>query len=68
MIGIDNSEDMLEVAMEKKLESGHNILYLQQDMRTFELYGTVRAAVSVCDSLNYITEPADLGTYVLLGK
>lgn len=60
MIGIDNSEDMLEVAMEKKLESGHNILYLQQDMRTFELYGTVRAAVSVCDSLNYITEPVDL--------
>ena len=29
-------------------------------MREFELYGTVRAAVSVCDSVNYITEPDDL--------
>lgn len=31
-----------------------------QDMREFELYGTVRAAVSVCDSVNYITEPEEL--------
>lgn len=60
MIGVDNSEDMLEIAMEKKEASGHDILYLLQDMREFELYGTVKAAVSVCDSLNYITEPSDL--------
>ena len=60
MIGVDNSEDMLELAMEKRLESGHDILYLMQDMREFELYGTVRAVVSVCDSVNYITEPEDL--------
>ena len=50
MIGVDNSEDMLELAMEKRIESGHDILYLLQDMREFELYGTVRAVVSVCDS------------------
>ncbi len=43
MIGVDNSEDMLEIAMEKRLNSGHDILYLLQDMREFELYGTVRA-------------------------
>ena len=42
MIGVDNSEDMLEIAMEKRLKSGHDILYLLQDMREFELYGTVR--------------------------
>lgn len=60
MIGVDNSEDMLELALEKKLASGHDILYLLQDMREFELYGTVRAVVSVCDSLNYITEPEEL--------
>ena len=29
-------------------------------MREFELYGTVRAIVSVCDSMNYITDEADL--------
>ena len=29
-------------------------------MQEFELYGTVRAVVSVCDSLNYITEEEEL--------
>lgn len=60
MIGVDNSEDMLELAMEKRIASGHDILYLLQDMREFEFYGTVRAVVSVCDSVNYITEPEEL--------
>ena len=60
MIGVDNSEDMLEIAMEKKVESGHDILYLLQDMREFELYGTVNAVVSICDSVNYITEEEEL--------
>ena len=60
MIGIDNSYEMLEEAMEKRIESGHDILYLEQDMREFELYGTVAAVVSVCDSLNYITEQEEL--------
>lgn len=62
MIGVDNSVEMLEIAMEKREQSGHDILYLMQDMREFELYGTVRAVVSVCDSMNYITEEEDLLT------
>ena len=60
MIGADNAEEMLEIAMEKRDKSGHDILYLLQDMREFELYGTVRAVISVCDSVNYITEPEEL--------
>ena len=60
MIGVDHSGDMLQIAMEKRAESGSDILYLLQDMREFELYGTVRAIVSICDSMNYITEYADL--------
>ena len=60
MIGVDNSEEMLAEAMEKKVEDGLDILYLLQDMQEFELYGTVRAAVSVCDSLNYITDKEEL--------
>ena len=60
MIGVDKSEDMLEIAMEKRIESGHDILYLLQNMQEFELYGTVKAVVSVCDSVNYITEKAEL--------
>lgn len=60
MIGIDNAEDMLFIAMEKKIETGRDILYLLQDMREFELYGTVRAVVSICDSMNYILEYEEL--------
>ena len=85
MTGIDNSEEMLQIArdssfsaagMEKisscepeGLEDGSaggqgkqdtDILYLLQDMREFELYGTVRAVVSSCDSMNYILEEEKL--------
>ena len=61
MIGIDNSYEMLEVANEKKLDTGHeSILYLMQDMREFELFGTVNAIVCVCDSINYLTELSDI--------
>ena len=57
MIGVDNSYEMLDMARE---HSEENILYLLQDMREFELYGTVGAVVSVCDSLNYLLEEEDL--------
>lgn len=59
MIGVDNSEEMLSVAREYTMENTE-ILYLLQDMREFELYGTVKAIVSICDSMNYITEDEDL--------
>mgnify|MGYP001084786621 FL=1 len=60
MIGVDNAEEMLEIAIEKRMKSGLDILYLQQDMREFELYGTVKAIVSICDSVNYILEEEEL--------
>ncbi len=60
MIGVDYSIEMLELAWKKKEKSGHDILYLNQDMREFELYGTVRAVISVCDSVNYILEDGGL--------
>ena len=60
MIGVDNAPDMLEIAMEKRQAEGQDILYLFQDMREFELYGTVKAVVSLCDSMNYILEEEDL--------
>ena len=101
MIGIDLSEEMLDVAREQEygacegeyesyeeneatadelMQHGEetdcaeavweedsaesftepSILYLQQDMRSFELYGTVSAVVSICDSMNYITTDEDL--------
>lgn len=60
MIGVDSSEDMLQIAMEKRERSGKDILYLLQDMREFELYGTVRAVISICDCMNYILEYKDM--------
>lgn len=60
MIGIDNSIAMLDIANEKKAAGNSSSLYLNQDMREFELYGTVSAVISLCDSINYITEPEDL--------
>ena len=60
MTGVDISEEMLQQAVLKRDASGLDILYLQQDMRAFELYGTMRAIVSTCDCVNYITEPEEL--------
>lgn len=60
MIGLDSSPDMLSIARERQAEEGTEILYLQQDMREFELYGTVRAIVSVCDCMNYLMEYEEL--------
>ncbi len=57
MIGIDNSEDMLSIAVE---ESDGSILYLLQDMRGLELYGTVEAVISLCDSMNYLVNDGEL--------
>ncbi len=61
MIGVDLSEEMLGIARAQEMEDS-GILYLNQDMREFELYGTVRAVVSICDSINYITEEEELLT------
>lgn len=60
MIGVDMSEEMLNIAMEKREESGSEILYLNQDMRDLELYSTVGTVYSACDSLNYILEEDEL--------
>lgn len=60
MIGIDNSPAMLDIAQKKKERGGSSTLYLNQDMREFELYGTVSAIISVCDSVNYILDNKEL--------
>lgn len=53
MIGVDLSGDMLNIARNKK--GGDKVLWLCQDMRSFELYGTVGAVVCCLDSINYLT-------------
>ncbi len=68
MIGIDYSEEMLDIAQAKRAANESNTLYLCQDMREFELYGTVNGIYSICDSLNYITDPEDLLTVFKLAN
>lgn len=61
MIGVDASADMLSRAMNRAMSEGrYGILFLNQDMREFELYGTVGAAVSSLDCINYLTGDGDL--------
>jgi len=60
MTGLDSSPEMLQKALEKRDESGLPILYLCQDMREFELYGTMAAVVAVCDTMNYLLEEEDI--------
>lgn len=56
MIGVDLSPDMLSCAKDKTQEEDLDILYLNQNMAEFELYGTVDAVVCLMDSINYITD------------
>ena len=61
MTGADSSPEMLACARENAEADGiENVLWLCQDMSDFELYGTVDAVISTCDSLNYLTKTDDL--------
>lgn len=60
MIGIDISSEMLSLARHKSLEAGADILFLNQDMTSFELFGTVDAITCLIDSVNYVTYKKDL--------
>ncbi len=59
MIGVDGSADMLSKAYDRAL-GRERLLFLLQDMRTFELYGTVGAVTCCLDSINYLLSSADL--------
>lgn len=50
MIGIDSSPEMLDIAKNKN----QDILFINQDMTQFELYGTVDVIYSSLDCINYI--------------
>jgi len=61
MTGIDASPDMLALARQKaEHEGAANLLLLCQDMRCFELYGTVDAVVCCLDSINHLVGSGDL--------
>lgn len=73
MIGIDISQEMLDVALKRKLEplvqadgddseniSDNGILYLCQDMCEIDLYSTIGTVYSSCDSVNYLVSDEEI--------
>ncbi len=62
MTGIDYSPEMLDIARNQSENLGYSdkILWLCQDMREFELYGTVDVVVCCLDGINHLTAKKDL--------
>ena len=60
MTGIDYSPEMLGIARDEAENKGQDILWLCQDMREFELYGTVDATVCCLDCINHLENEYDL--------
>lgn len=56
MTGIDNSIEMIKSARKKKSKSD----FILQDMRAIELEESFDGVISVCDSMNYLSEEFDL--------
>ncbi len=55
VIGVDISEDMLNIAMSKNHKLKTPVMYICQAAEELELFGTVDGAVCTLDSLNHIT-------------
>lgn len=60
MIGIDISSEMLDIALNKKIDSNLDILYINQDICSFDLFGTAEAMVCALDGINHIINKNDL--------
>ena len=58
MTGIDVSEDMLNIAREKAADC--DILFLNQNIASLDLYGTMDAFTCMIDGVNYIISPKAL--------
>lgn len=58
--GIDGSGPMLDVARQKAADEGTAVRFMRQDMRSFTAPEPVDLLTCFYDSLNYLTDPADL--------
>lgn len=56
LVCVDNSVEMLDLA-KKRSES---LLLINRSIADFELFGTVQAAISTLDTLNYLTSKRDV--------
>ncbi len=55
----DISPEMLTEAEQKSRSESVNVRYVTADMRSFSLYRPADACLSLLDSMNYLTKPAD---------
>lgn len=60
VIGVDNSDEMLNIALDKKFDSGLNIQYLRQDMRKLNMYGSIDVTLCALDSINHLPSLDDV--------
>ncbi len=59
VVGVDASEEMLSLAM-NKIESFGNPIFLNQTMQQLDLFGTIDAAICCLDSINHLKTEADV--------
>lgn len=58
VIAVDNSEEMLDVLMDKKYEHGYDkLLILRQDITCLDMYGTVDLFTCTFDTVNHLEGP-----------
>lgn len=57
VVGIDASEEMLSYALEKKMESGSDALFLCQRMEELDMFGTMDVTISCLDCINHLSGP-----------
>lgn len=60
IFGVDASQEMLSVAMDKAYDKELSVLFLCQRMEKLDLYGTIDTCICTLDSLNHITDKATL--------
>ena len=64
MVCVDNSVEMLNVARERS----ESLLLINQSIADFELFGTVQAAISTLDTLNYLLSKRDVERCIKLTR
>lgn len=60
MIGVDKSFDMLSIAREKAQDMELDTMFLEQDLKKLDLYGSCDAFLCMIDGFNYILNPTSL--------
>ncbi|MDE7364935.1 MAG: class I SAM-dependent methyltransferase [Ruminococcus sp.] len=60
VIGVDCSDEMLGIALDKKFDSDSNVQYLCQDMRKLDMFGSMDITICALDSINHLASIEDV--------